>query len=150
MKYFTLDELSRSSTAEKNNIKNKPTTDDIVALTALVDNILDPARQKIGAPITVTSGYRCPQLNRLVGGSPPSQHTRGEAADLTMASGKENLQLARVIYKLGTFDQLIIENADPSVTQCQWVHVSYSRSGNRRQVLVKHKGQKGYKPYNLA
>ena len=149
MKYFTLKELTQSSTAQRYGLKNTPTTDDMAALTALVDNVLDPVREAIGKPIYVSSAFRAPEVNKKVGGVPNSQHCRGEAADLSMRDGKENLKLARAIYDLGVFDQLIIENADKQVTQCEWVHVSYSRSGNRKQVLVMYKGVKGYKPYQF-
>lgn len=49
---------------------------------ALVENVLDPARQQLGGPVTVNSGYRCAKHNRDVGGVSASQHLRGEAADI--------------------------------------------------------------------
>lgn len=149
MHYFTLHELTRSSMAESYIIKNIPSTDEIVALNALVDNILDPARTAIGQPIIVTSGYRCPELNKRVGGVATSQHTRGEAADITLKNRNNNLLLARTIYELGTFDQLILESADRRATQCDWIHVSYSRTGNRHQTLIKYRNAQGYKPYKF-
>ena len=74
MKYFTLTELTRSDTAEKMHIDNTPDNVQIKALEQLVDNVLDPAREILKAPITVTSGFRCDRLNKAVGGARNSQH----------------------------------------------------------------------------
>lgn len=73
-------------------------------IVALVENVLDPAREKFGKPITVNSGYRCPKHNAAVGGVANSQHLQGEAADITSA---DNEQLAKIIEENGRFDQLI-------------------------------------------
>ena len=97
---------------------------------ALVENVLDPARERYGGPVTVNSGYRCPKHNREVGGVSASQHLRGEAADVCCA---DNRRLAKLIVEQGRFDQLIIY---PS-----FVHVSYKKNGaNRHQVLRKTSG----------
>lgn len=97
------------------------------SMIALGEEVLDPAREKLGAPITVNSGFRCPLHNQTVGGVANSQHVRGEAADLTC---KDNQRLARIIVEQGKFDQLIIY---PS-----FVHVSYKKNGpNRGQILRK-------------
>ena len=72
MKHFNLSEFFRSSTAAKNGIKNEPSIDEratiVRNINLLVDNVLDPVRDTVDAPIIITSGYRCPQVNRLVGG----------------------------------------------------------------------------------
>lgn len=149
MKYFTLHELTKSETASRLGISNEPTAEECAALIALADNVLDPARKKYGKPIFVSSGYRCQALNKAVGGAPNSQHVKGEAADIYTDTAECNARLARIIYEQGHFDQLILENANTNGTQCNWVHVSYSRTGNRKQVLIKIKGVKGYKPYQF-
>ena len=82
MKYFTIEELTRSTTAQLRNIDNTPSPQVISNLTALVDNILDPLREAWGKPIRVNSGYRCPKLNSAVGGSATSEHRYGMAADI--------------------------------------------------------------------
>ena len=66
MKHFSIRELSRSETASRKGINNTPNSAIVSALTALIDNVLDPLREKWGAPIIVTSGYRCPALNRAI------------------------------------------------------------------------------------
>ena len=132
MKYFTIQELTISNTAERKGIDNTPDQKAAAALTALVANVLDPLREAWGRPIVVNSGYRCPKLNRAVGGVARSQHTKGEAADIRTLSNRrwENEQLFKLIVQLKLpFDQLIDEHG------YSWIHVSYSESKNRRQVL---------------
>lgn len=149
MKYFTLNELTRSDTAARLGIDNKPTADEYCALSMLATKVLDPAREKYGSPIFVTSGYRCEALNKAVGGAKNSQHCKGEAADLYAGSAENNARLARIIAEQGNFDQLIIENGNSDGTLCDWVHVSYCRSGNRKQILLKIKGVSDYKKFSF-
>lgn len=132
MKYFTIEELCFSQTAQRKKIDNSPDGRVRVNLTALVANILDPLREAYGKPIIVTSGYRCAKLNKAVGGVKNSQHLTGEAADIQAASKlpKDNKKIFELIQKLSLpFDQLIDEYG------MAWVHVSYS-SRNRRQVIA--------------
>ena len=88
MKYFTLKELTRSTTATAKGIDNTPTPEVEKNLTLLVENVLDPLREIYGKPITVNSGYRCPELNKAVGGSKTSDHVKGFAADIPEAARK--------------------------------------------------------------
>ena len=140
MKYFTIEELCRSETADKYGIGNHPTKDIERNLIDLVNNVLDPLREAIGAPITVNSGYRSPILNMKVGGASTSQHTKGEAADITRGSRAQNKNLFSWLKENCDFDQLIWEFGDASGPD--WVHVSYRRGNNRKQVL-KSKNAKG-------
>lgn len=130
MKWFTIDELCRSETAQRKGINNTPTDNVRKNLTALVDNVLDPLRDWYGKPIYVNSGYRCPALNKAVGGVANSQHLTGQAADIDTNNTAENRKLMKHIEENLDFDQLIWENGGA------WVHVSYRSDGkNRRQVL---------------
>ena len=132
MKYFSISEMLKSDTAIKQRLWNGAPKEAEENLRALVDEVLDPLREAYGRPIRVTSGYRCPRLNRLVGGSPNSQHTRGEAADIQPVVGNEAdlPELARILIANGKFDQLILYPT--------FIHVSYRRLGwNRKQVLQK-------------
>ena len=130
MKYFTLRELTRSATARLHGIDNTPPANAVKALHALVDNVLDPLREAWGGPIKVNSGYRCPELNKLVGGTPTSQHQRGEAADITVGSRSGNRRLLALIKRLRLpYDQLIDEKG------CRWIHVSHRATGNRRLTM---------------
>lgn len=101
-------------------------------IVALVDNVLDPAREEFGGPVTVNSGYRCPKHNLAVGGVVNSQHMKGEAADLCCA---DNKRLAEIIEKNGKYDQMIkYLRPDGSIW---FIHVSWKRNGgNRKQSLV--------------
>jgi hypothetical protein len=99
-------------------------------LEALVEEVLDPARERLGGPVKVNSGYRCVMHNREVGGVPASQHLRGEAADICCG---DNRRLAQIIVVNGRFDQIIVY---PS-----FVHVSWKRGGgNRKMILRKTSG----------
>nr|UVY17005.1 MAG: Peptidase M15 [Bacteriophage sp.] len=129
MKYFTLKELTRSATAEAKGIDNTPTPEVEKNLTLLVENVLDPLRNLFGKPITVNSGYRCPELNKAVGGSKTSDHVKGFAADITGGSKEENERLFYLIKYNFNFKQLIDEK------NFSWVHVSYDPSNLKNQIL---------------
>ena len=89
-KYFTLGEMCKSDTALAKNIENTPTDQATIGrINLLMEECLDKVRELWGKPIGVNSGYRSPELNRSVGGAKNSQHTKGEAADIT-AGGREN------------------------------------------------------------
>ena len=132
MKHFTISELLKRDTATKNKLWNGAPKEAEENLRALVDEVLAPLREAYGKPIRVNSGYRCPRLNTLVGGSPNSQHMRGEAADIQPIDGNEaDLEvLAQFLIANGKFDQLILYPT--------FIHVSYRRLGwNRKQILQK-------------
>ena len=133
MKYFTVAEMMRSDTAEKKKINNKIPKEYLGNVLQLIEKVLDPLREKYGKPIVVTSGYRCPALNKAVGGSATSDHMKGCAADIhgTPNTKAENKRLFYMIQSLGLdFDQLIDEKG------FSWVHVSYREDNNRKQVLA--------------
>ena len=96
---------------------------------ALVSEVLDPVREKLGMPIVVNSGYRCEKHNKDVGGVRNSQHLRGEAADIHCA---DNERLKQLIIENGKFDQLI--------TYPTFLHVSYKRTGGNRHQRLKKGG----------
>lgn len=146
MKHFTISELIKSDTAIKNRIwngANREVEDNLIALVAAV---LDPLREKYGKAIHVSSGYRCPAVNKGVGGSLTSQHMQGEAADIYVDAGaKGNFEIGKLIVKLGNFDQVIFENVGANDLLPQWIHVSWKRSGyNRHQIRKKVKGFNSY------
>jgi hypothetical protein len=95
-----------------------------------MDECLDKVREMWGKPIGVNSGYRSPELNRAVGGAKNSQHLRGEASDITTGSKENNRKLFNMILASDIpYDQLIDESG------YRWLHISYRKGGNRRQVL---------------
>ena len=131
MKYFTIEELTRSTVAAARGIPNVPGENEREALEVLTLALLDPLREIWGKPIYVNSGYRSPALNKAVGGVANSQHMKGQAADITTCNTASNRKLFALIRDGGfDFDQLIDE------ANGTWIHVSYvSPSENRRQVL---------------
>lgn len=129
-KYFTLGEMCKSEVALQKNIKNTPDLETIERIDALMEECLDKVREMWGKPIGVNSGYRCYELNKAVGGAKNSQHLRGEAADITTGSKENNRKLFDLIVASDiAFDQLIDESG------YRWLHISYCKSDNRKQVL---------------
>lgn len=137
MKNFKLSEFFVSSTADKNGIKNEPSLDERATIerniNLLVDNVLDPIRDKFCAPVIITSGYRCPKVNKLVGGTNNSQHMSGCAADFHI-KGFTYLMMRQVfldIYDTIEFDQLIYYRSK------NIIHVSYVENSNRHEAFIK-------------
>ena len=125
--YFPNNELTDSETAKRLRIKNEPTKEQWINLFAIRDNVLNPLREKFGKPIRITSGFRSPELNKSVGGKPTSQHTKGEAVDITAIDKADNKELFELCKTL-EFDQLIDES------NLTWIHISY-KVPNRKQIL---------------
>lgn len=130
MKYFTIEEMTKSSTATAKGIDNTPSKDIEAKLQKLIEAVLDLLREWYGKPIRVNSGYRCEALNEAIGGSKTSQHCLGEAADITAGSKEENEKLFNYIKDNLPFDQLINES------DFSWIHVSYREGRLRKQVLA--------------
>ena len=151
-KYFTLAELTPSSTAKRLGIKNEPTPAHLECLKGLATNILDKVREHFGKPIWVSSGYRSKALNDATpGSSATSQHCSGEAADLDQdgrGTGVSNKMVFDYIKDHLNFDQLIWEFG--SDVNPDWVHVSWESTGKqRKQVLrcTRVNGKPVYSPY---
>lgn len=137
MKHFNLSEFFQSSTAAKNGIKNEPSADKratiVRNINLLVDNVLDPVRDMVNTPIIITSGYRCPQVNRLVGGVDNSQHMSGCAADFHVGGFTPSMMHQVFLYIFNTleFDQLIYYRRK------NFIHVSYVGNCNRHEAFLK-------------
>jgi len=127
---FYLSEFTRSGTAHRLGINNKPNNFHIKNMIDLCDNILQPVRDIIGA-IRITSGFRDPDLCVALGSKKTSQHTKGEAVDCQFHKDGQmnNKLLMDTIIKNCEFDQLIEE------FNYSWIHVSYSCDNNRGQIL---------------
>lgn len=136
MKYFSITEFLRSDTADKYQVSNIPADEELLAvlnnINALVLNVLDPLRAKIGRPIIITSGYRNQRVNELVGGSKTSQHLSGQAADIHVQDYTP--QQMDIVYQtirmFFDFDQLIFY---PSKNI---IHVSWNGDKNRQESWV--------------
>ena len=128
---FTLEELIRSNTAERMGIDNVPKDEKVVEnLRSLCLEVLQPLRDYVGAPVHINSGYRCPELNMVVGGVKNSQHCRGEAADIRIVSPKQGREWAAWIEDNCRFDQMLLErNKNGAV----WLHVSCKRDASKNR-----------------
>tara|TARA_Y100001937_G_scaffold119597_1_gene175577 strand:- start:2439 stop:2888 length:450 start_codon:yes stop_codon:yes gene_type:complete len=145
-KNFSRSEIEHSNTAKRLGISNEMSEKHLESMQRLIDNLIQPMRDAIG-PIRISSGYRSPKLNKAIGGSSRSQHSKGEALDLQFwEKGKMN---NKVIYdwvlESGVeFDQMINE------FDFSWIHISLKSRENRSQVLEAYKNEKGKTAYKLV
>ena len=134
MKYFSIQELTASATALREGIDNRPSKCAYHLLHVLVQQLLDPIREAWGEPIVVSSGYRCKQLNALVGGVKNSHHILGCAADIIAGNRADHRKLFKMIQKMQQegrikFTQLIWEGDG------RWIHISYVPGNLKCQVI---------------
>ena len=138
-RFFTLDEMTFSTTARQAGIENRPEPGEIECLRGLCARLLDPLREGVGRAIKINSGYRGPTLNQRLGGATRSQHMVGQAADI-QAPGMAVVELFKTVIRLGLpFDQLIYEANGAA----RWVHVSHAPGSNRGEILVAQFGPDG-------
>lgn len=129
---FTLEEFTDSGTATNLKIANEPNPEQTVNLHKLCVRLLQPLRDAYGEAFHINSGFRCPRLNKAVGGVETSQHTKGQAADVRVGNPR---RLLTELLKSGLdFDQAILYPT--------FLHLSYNAVNNRRQTLY----AKGVKP----
>ena len=143
MTYFTINELIASDTAKAKGIDNSPTTEVRANLVALIETLLDPLREAWKSPIKVTSGYRCPELNRTreIRGSSTSAHLYGLAADIVPVNGriKEFKEFCANYFsdKRQRFDQVILETKVKENGKSEWVHIGLkTKDGRKRGQLM--------------
>ena len=145
-KNFSRAEIEHSNTAKRLGISNEMSDKHLENMQRVIDNLIQPMRDAIG-PIRISSGYRSPKLNKAIGGSSRSQHSKGEALDLQFwEKGKMN---NKVIYdwvlESGVeFDQMINE------FDYSWIHISLKSRENRSQILEAYKNEKGKTAYKLV
>ncbi|NBO25425.1 MAG: DUF882 domain-containing protein [Actinobacteria bacterium] len=149
-KNFTLEELTKSETALRQNIDNTPDAEVTANLTLLAEKVLQPVRDHYGKGVKVNSGYRSLAVNAAVGGvqgAKPSDHTRGMAADIEIP-GVPNHELAEWVAANLPFTQVILEFYTRGVPDSGWVHVSYNPADLKKQTLtaVKENGKTVYLP----
>lgn len=142
---LNLAEITRSDTAKRQGIDNTPTFEHLENFKLLAEKVFEPIREHFGVPIFISSGYRSKELNKAMGGAskivngvyvPTSQHCKGQAIDIDMDGInsevtnkmvfdyiKDNLEFDQLIWEFGT-------DLNPD-----WVHVSYAKTGNRKQKL---------------
>lgn len=134
MKYFTLKEFERSSVADKYNIDNTIPKELVPHIEELID-FLNPIREAWGKPIIVTSGYRCNELNKKVGGVSNSAHTIGYGVDLQSGDFRVFSNFIKSYFMSHPevkFDQVIIEKSGKS----QWIHIGLYNKDNKQRGMV--------------
>ena len=145
-KNFTRAEIEHSNTAKRLGIKNEMPEKHLENMQRLITNLIQPMRDALG-PIRITSGYRSKELNRAIGGSTRSQHSKAEAVDIQFWSeGKMNNKVIYdwVINSGVEFDQMINE------FDFAWIHISLKADKNRKEVLEAYKDKDGDTAYKYA
>ena len=135
---FSLLELTKSQTAERKGIDNTPSPDHQESLKLLCTHILQPVRDHFERVVSVSSGYRSPELCLAIGSKTTSQHAKGKACDFEIF-GVSNKELADWIHFNLNYDQLILEYWKEEDPNSGWVHCSYIEGNNRRQYLRAYK-----------
>ena len=139
-KNFSLGEMTKSQTALRRGIDNTPTPDKLDPLILLCQKVLQPVRDHFDRPVTITSGYRSPELCAAIGSKVTSQHTKGQAADFEVP-GVSNMEVAQWIADNCEFDQLILECYTGGNTG--WIHCSYVHEP--RKELLTYDRENGYR-----
>ena len=145
---FSLSELTKSQTAERKGIDNTPSAEHQENLKSLCEMVLQPIRDHFGQVVSVSSGYRSPELCVAIGSSTNSQHAKGQASDFEIF-GVSNKELADYIDQNLDYDQLILEYwKGEDEPNSGWVDCSYTNGNNRKQYLraYKENGSTKYEP----
>lgn len=126
--FFKLEEFTNSSTAKRLKIDNSPNDEVVRNIQYGVQMVLDPLRRILQTPITITSGYRCQELNKAVGGVANSWHTKGNAADIRVKDEEEAKTIFQVLKTLPSVDTVLFEHSKTSI----WMHVQWDMAKTPR------------------
>jgi len=148
-KHISYKEGTNSVTAIRRGIDNTPNDEQLDNMVLLAEKVFEPLREWVGGPIKINSFFRCPKLNKAIGGSSKSQHCHGQAIDIDDTYGKvANSEMYHYIKKNLDFDQMIWEFGDDD--NPAWVHVSYvSEDDNRRRCLRASKDDNNKTVYSI-
>jgi hypothetical protein len=148
-KYTTLQEVTKSNQASVLKIPNIPNAEQVANLKLVCTEVFDKVREHFGKPIGISSGFRSVELNEQIGGAKSSQHMEGKALDIDgdIFGGVSNKAIFDYIKNNCIFDQLIWEFGTENAPD--WVHVSYNKEVNRKQILraIKSGGKTIYRPF---
>lgn len=125
--HFSLAEFTASQTATRLGIDNS-LPQELYTNARRTCILLEEARQILGKPIHINSGYRCPKLNERIGGSQTSAHMQALAADFVCHEFGTPLQICQALIGKIEFDQLIEEGT--------WVHVGLAEGPLRNEILT--------------
>ena len=147
-KYFTLKEVIKSETAVRKGIDNTPDVKVISQLKSICRNILDPIRKHYGKPIRVTSGYRCVELNKAIGGSSRSQHCAlNNDAAIDFEFYDMNMDLEEVFKWITEESKLPFDQCIAEFLPEGWIHISYKNIGKNRCKITRAKKVSGKTRY---
>ena len=136
----------RSNTATRRGIDNTPNDEQLDNMEIIAEEIFEPLRTYVGGPIKINSFFRCPELNKAIGGSSKSQHCKGQAMDIDDTFGRmTNAEMYHFIKEHLDFDQMIWEFGDDD--NPNWVHVSYVSPEKNRNKCLKAYKEKGKTKY---
>jgi hypothetical protein len=134
-------EAVRSETAKRLGISNKPKKEHIENMELIAEKIFQPLREWVDHPIRINSFFRSEELNSRIGGAISSAHKEGLAIDITSLGEKTNLEMFHYIKDHLDYDILINEYPNDD-GEPKWIHVSWNKKKNRKQVLeIKRKGR---------
>jgi|TARA_E500000318_G_C3517098_1_gene194812 zinc D-Ala-D-Ala carboxypeptidase len=137
---FSIREFTKSQTAKRKNIDNSIQDEKIFqSLIKLCQNIAQPIREHYKIPFSPNSGYRCPALNKAIGGSATSQHCLGQAVDIEIPT-VDNMNLFNFVKENLDYDQIILEYYDGVNPSSGWVHISYVSSEDNRKIAMTFDG----------
>ena len=137
-----------SNTATRRGIINTPNDEQLNNMELIAEEVFEPLRAYVGGPIKINSFFRCPELNKAIGGSSKSQHCQGQAIDLDDTFGRmTNAEMYHFIKEHLDFDQLIWEFGDDD--NPNWVHVSYVSSEENRKRCLRACNYNGKTKYNI-
>ena len=147
-KHITMAEATNSETAKKLGISNLPNDVELANMKLVAEKCFEPIREWYGKPLRINSFFRSAKLNSSIGGSSgTSQHCLGQAIDLSSGNDAENKKIFLWAKDNLVYDQIIYEYGDDN--GCDWVHISYKPTGNRKQALrcSKVNGKPSYTNY---
>ena len=128
--HITFEEATQSPTQLRLKIDNTPNEVELNNMKAVAEYCFEPLRKWYGKPIKINSFFRCQALNTAVGGAKNSQHSKGEAIDMSSGSKEENEKLFNWCKANLIYDQLINEY------DFSWVHISFRAGNNRKETLI--------------
>ena len=147
-KHISYKEGVYSRTAKRLGINNTPNDEQLANMELVADEVFEPLRTYVGGPIKINSFFRCPELNKAIGGSSKSQHCKGQAIDIDDTFGRAtNAEMYHFIKDHLDFDQMIWEFGDDD--NPDWVHVSYVSPEKNRNRCLKAYRENGKTKYKV-
>ena len=144
--HISYKEATHSATALRRNLNNTPNNEQLKCMEEVAENLFEPLRKWVGGPIKINSFFRCPELNKAIGGSSKSQHCKGQAIDIDDTFHRaSNAEMYHFIKENLDFDQIIWEFGDDD--NPDWVHVSYVSHEDNRGRCLKAYRDKGKTKY---